>query len=247
MNRVSEVTKDALNAVIQLRSAPAGVSPPVVYAQVRERIDECIARARESGMSESDVADIAYALVAVADELAQREGPLSSQTQASPGGQTGGAGLSEYWHQQPLQLHYFAENVAGEGFFLRLDRILADPARVEALVVYHTCLQLGFQGRYAVRGGERELDLVRRRVRDGLGPLLGPQPLSRRHAPPSESTRGWNLDFVLLWASLFSLLFAACFWLVLRFALESMSMDLVQHGQQLLDAMISPEPPKERR
>jgi type VI secretion system protein ImpK len=228
MNRLSEVTKDALNAVVQLRGAPAGISAPIVYAQIRERIDECITRARESGMAESDVADIMYAIVAVADELAQREGTLET------------SGLSEYWHQQPLQLHYFAENVAGDGFFMRLDRVLADPTRVEALVLYHTCLQLGFLGRYAVRGGERELELVRRRVRDALGPLLGPEPLSRRHMPPSEPRGGWNLDFVLLWASLFSLLFAACFWLVLRFALESMNLDLVARCQQILDTMVSP-------
>jgi type VI secretion system protein ImpK len=227
MNRLSEVTKDALNAVVQLRAAPAGISAPIVYAQIRERIDECITRGRESGMAESDVADIVYAIVAVADELAQREGVETSA-------------LSEYWHQQPLQLHYFAENVAGDGFFMRLDRILADPTRVEALVLYHTCLQLGFLGRYAVRGGERELDLVRRRIRDALGPLLGPEPLSRRHMPPSEPRAGWNLDFVLLWAALFSLLFAGCFWLVLRFALESMSTDLITRCQQALDTMLAP-------
>jgi type VI secretion system protein ImpK len=244
MNRVNEVTKDALNAVIQLRVAPQGVSPPIVYAQIRERIDESIARARESGMAESDVADITYGVVAVADELAQREGSWDAST-ARPTAREASS-LSEYWHQQPLQLHYFAENVAGDGFFFRLDRILADPTRVEALVVYHTCLQLGFQGRYAVRGGERELDLVRRRVRDTLGPLLGVEPLSRRHTPPSEPRGGWNLDFVLLWAGLFSLLFAVCFWFVLRFALESMSGDLVVHCQQLLDAMVSAEPSKER-
>lgn len=228
MNRLSEVTKDALNAVVQLRATPAGISPPIVYAQIRERVDECIVRGRESGMAESDVADVVYAIVALADEFAQRESTLES------------SGLTEYWHQQPLQLHYFAENVAGEGFFMRLDRILNDPTRVEALVLYHTCLQLGFLGRYAVRGGERELDLVRRRVRDALGPLLGNEALSRRPLPPSEPRAGWNLDFVLLWASLFSLLFAACFWLVLRFALESMSTDLVSHCQAILDRMISP-------
>jgi type VI secretion system protein ImpK len=231
MNRLSEVTKDALNAVVQLRATPAGISPPIVYAQIRERVDECIVRARESGMAESDVADIVYAIVALGDEFAQREGTLES------------SGLTEYWHQQPLQLHYFAENVAGEGFFMRLDRILADATRVEALVLYHTCLQLGFLGRYAVRGGERELDLVRRRVRDSLGPLLGNEALSRRPLPPSETRAGWNLDFVLLWASLFSLLFAACFWLVLRFALESMSIDLVSHCQRILDTVAAPAVP----
>jgi len=229
MNRLSEVTKDALNAVVQLRAAPAGISAPVVYAQIRERVDECIMRGRESGMTESDVADVAYAIVALADELAQREGVETSA-------------LSEYWHQQPLQLHYFAENVAGDGFFLRLDRIIADPGRVEALVLYHQCLQLGFLGRYAVRGGERELELVRRRIRDVLGVLLNPEALSRRHTPPAEPRAGWNLDFVLLWASLFALLFAACFWLVLRFALESMSNDLVARCQELLETMITGAP-----
>lgn len=223
MNRVSEVTKDAFNAVIQVRNAPKGVSAEVVYAQVKERIDECISRGRDAGMTESDVADITYALVALADEFAQREP----------------SGLAEYWHQQPLQLYYFAENVAGEGYFHRLEQVLSDPSRVEALVVYHTGLQLGFEGRYAVRGGERELELVRRRVRDAMGVLLKPEPLSRHPLPPSESTVGWNLDFVLLWASLFSLLFAACFWLVLRVSLENLSMDLVDQCQQLLDTMIS--------
>jgi type VI secretion system protein ImpK len=235
MNRLSEVTKDALNAVVQLRAAPAGISAPIVYAQIRERIDEAITRARDSGMAESDVADIMYAIVALADELAQREGVETSA-------------LSEYWHQQPLQLHYFAENVAGDGFFLRLERILADPSRVEALVLYHTCLQLGFLGRYAVRGGERELEQVRRRIRDAMTSLLGQEPLSRRHTPPSEPRAGWNLDFVLLWAALFSLLFAGCFWLVLRFALESMSSDVVARSQQVLDIMsgvIVPSQPTE--
>jgi hypothetical protein len=94
-----------------------------------------------------------------------------------------------------------------------------------------------------VRGGERELELVRRRVRDALGPLLGPEAISRRHMPPNEPRAGWNLDFVLLWASLFALLFAACFWLVLRFALESMSTDLVARCQQVLDTMIAPAAP----
>ena len=48
-----------------------------------------------------------------------------------------------------------------------------------------------------------------------------------------------GVAFVLLWASLFSLLFAACFWLVLRISLETLSMDLITHCQQLLDTMVA--------
>ena len=61
-------------------------------------------------------------------------------------------GIRDVWMSNPLQLHYFNENLAGEGFFYRLERILADPRRVEALRVYYLCLLFGFQGKYAVRG-----------------------------------------------------------------------------------------------
>ena len=105
MNRLSEVTKDAFNAVIQLGNAPKGVAAEVVYSRVKERVDEMIQRGRDSGMAESDVADITYAVVALADEIAQRE-PST---------------LAASWHSQPLQLHSFAENIAGEGFFSRLE------------------------------------------------------------------------------------------------------------------------------
>jgi type VI secretion system protein ImpK len=87
------------------------------------------------------VNDIAYALVALADEVAL------SRSEA----------LRQFWVGQQLQLHYFQENVAGEGFFTRLEGLRRDPRRHEVLRVYYLALLFGFQGRYRVRGGELEL------------------------------------------------------------------------------------------
>ena len=124
--------------------------------------------------------------------------------------------------------------MAGEGFFGRLERILADPKRVEALTVYHMALQFGFEGRYAVRGGELELDFIRRRVREGLGRLLKKEPVSRRHMPAREPLRSRSMDFLVLWLGLFALLFAFCFLIVLRVSLDGMTEDLDTRGKAIL-------------
>jgi type VI secretion system protein ImpK len=222
MNRVNEVTKDSFNALIQLRNLPrdAAVRADHLHARLQAYIDEMIARGKAVGMTESDIADITYAIVGFADELAQKK----------PGS------VREFWEQRPLQLHYFGENVAGDGFFERLERILYDPSRVEALAAYHMCLQFGFEGRYAVRGGELELDLVRRKVREGLGRLMKPEPVSRRHLPQREPLKTRTLDYLVLWLGLFAILFAFCFLIVLRVALDDMSSDLDARGRAVLEA-----------
>lgn len=220
MNRVNEVTKDCFNALIQLQNTgkDASIRPEHVYQRLVGLIDEMLARGKAMGMSETDLADITYAVVGFADELAQRK----------PGD------MQDYWQQRPLQLHYFGENIAGEGFFDRLGRILADPSRVEALMVYHMTLQFGFEGRYSIRGGELELDLVRRRVREGLGRLLIPEPVSRRHLPTREPLRTRQLDFIVLWIGLFALIFAFCFVIVLRVSLDRIGGRLNDRGQTIL-------------
>jgi type VI secretion system protein ImpK len=223
MNRVNEVTKDCFNALIQLRclGKDAAARPEHIYERLRGYVDEMIARGKQMKVTESDLADMTYAIVAFADELAQRKpGPVR-----------------DYWHSRPLQLYYFGENIAGDGFFDRLDRIIADPKRLEALTVYHMALQFGFEGRYAVRGGELELDFTRRRVREALGRLLKQEPVSRRHLPPREPLRSRSMDFLVLWLGLFALLFAFCFLIVLRVSLDRMSEELDERGREILETL----------
>ncbi|WP_375773429.1 DotU family type IV/VI secretion system protein [Archangium gephyra] len=143
MQRVTEATKDCFDAAIRIRNSDAASVPPpeVLHHRLRGVVDEMLRRAAVLGFSHQDAQDMAYALVALLDEVAlTRPEPYRS-----------------FWMTNLLQLQYFNENVAGDGFFHRLQGIRKDPHRAEVLQVYYLCMLFGFQGRYRIRGGELEL------------------------------------------------------------------------------------------
>lgn len=220
MERVYDVTKDCFNALIQLRNVgdQALLAPQTFHQRIIGYIDEMFGRGQQAGLGERDVQDIAYALVALADEVAMRQA----------------GGVRDIWMSNPLQLHYFNENLAGEGFFLRLEQILADPRRVDALKVYYWCLMFGFQGKYAVRGGELELAAVQRRVQDALGDVMRPETLSKRHMRPRERVTRRSQGYLTVWIGLFTLLFALALIIVLRLALDQQTSSLVEDLDELL-------------
>lgn len=64
------------------------------------------------------------------------------------------------WMSKPLQLEFFGEHLAGEGFFTRLrDLRQGGEANVDILELYYVCLQLGFEGVYRMSGLERLMAL----------------------------------------------------------------------------------------
>jgi type VI secretion system protein ImpK len=142
MDVVNQVTSECFNAVTRLREVDGPVSSPdLIHERMRAFIDSMRERARELGMTQRDADDIAYAVVALIDEIAiGKPEPMRG-----------------FWISRPLQLHYFHENLAGEGFFQRLEEIRRDTRRGDVLRVYYICLLLGFQGRFGMRGGEIEL------------------------------------------------------------------------------------------
>ena len=143
MQRVTEATKDCFDAAIRIRNSDAATVPPpeVLHHRLRGVVDEMLRRAAVLGFSHQDAQDMAYAIVALLDEAAlTRPEPYRS-----------------FWMTNLLQLQYFNENVAGDGFFHRLQGIRKDPHRAEVLQVYYLCMLFGFQGRYRIRGGELEL------------------------------------------------------------------------------------------
>ncbi len=143
MDRINGVTGECFNAVAQLRQLDDSAlpAPEALHRKMRGFVDAMMQRAQQAGFSREDVNDIAYAVVALVDEVAL------SRTEA----------VRQLWVGQQLQLLYFQENVAGEGFFTRLETLRRDPRRHEVLRVYYLALLFGFQGRYRVRGGELEL------------------------------------------------------------------------------------------
>jgi type VI secretion system protein ImpK len=143
MDRVNELTKECFAAAIQLRRLGHDnlPSPEQLHHRLRAVIDDMYKRAAPLGFSHQDSKDMAYAIVALIDEMA-----LSKPDQ-----------IRGYWLGNLLQLHYFNENIAGDGFFNRLASIRAEPHRQDVLRVYYLCLLFGFQGRYRLGHGEVEL------------------------------------------------------------------------------------------
>jgi len=144
LGRITEIAKDCFNAIAQTREAEEGSlpAPAELHARLRGYVDELLRKAAAAGLGREEANDVAYAVVALADEVV-----LSKPSEE----------LRTFWSSQPLQLHYFQENVAGEQFFVRLEALRKDPRRRELVAAYHLALLFGFQGRYRVRGGELEL------------------------------------------------------------------------------------------
>jgi type VI secretion system protein ImpK len=112
-----------------------------LYRQCCQEVERFQARAKELDLPVTEAEQGLYALVALIDEMAMnQEGPLK-----------------EYWQPRLLQLRYFNENVAGDGFFDRLSQLRGDPKSARLLRVYYLCLLFGFRGKYRVRGSELEL------------------------------------------------------------------------------------------
>jgi len=64
------------------------------------------------------------------------------------------------WMARPLQLEFFGEHLAGEGFFSRLAELRQDGARnLDLIELYYVCLQMGFEGVYRLKGIEQLMAL----------------------------------------------------------------------------------------
>jgi type VI secretion system protein ImpK len=208
MKKITELTKDCFNAINQVREAGEGMAPPpeILHQRLRGFIDALIERGPREGYQERDVLEMAYALVALADEMAL----AMSES------------VRRYWMGNLLQLRYFNENVAGEGFFTRLEGIRRDPRKIEVLEVYYLCLLFGFQGKYAVRGGEIELMSLIEVLRTELGQALDvPDELSPSGERPDEARLKAQGRMPLVWVSVGALLLAVAVYVGLRVSISN--------------------------
>jgi type VI secretion system protein ImpK len=123
--------------------------------------------ARALGISADDVTAAKYAFCAAVDEII-----LGSDY-----------AIREAWETRPLQLRLFGDQLAGEHFFQRLEDLRAKgSAHLQALEVYHLCLLLGFQGRFALDGRDK-LNYLTARLGDEIARMRGK---ARAFAPHAE-------------------------------------------------------------
>ncbi|WP_332878724.1 type IVB secretion system protein IcmH/DotU [Massilia sp. S19_KUP03_FR1] len=123
--------------------------------------------AKAASIHVDDVTAAKYAFCAAVDEII-----LRSQFD-----------LRDAWETRPLQLRIFGDQLAGEHFFDRLEELRArGSAHLQALEVFHMCLLLGFQGRYALDGDDR-LNYLSARLGDEIARMRGK---SRGFAPHAD-------------------------------------------------------------
>ena len=172
--------------ILQIRASDHLGDPTALRQRVETLLSESARSARELGVSEADLAEAEFGLVAFLDEAI-----LGSDW---PG--------RDAWSAQPLQLTHYDRYDAGERFFDRLKALFDEGGtRTAVLEVYYLCLALGFKGRYAIQGRE----VLRRLVDDLHGRLervsgeagaLAPRGTSRE--VPAEAEKG-GLPSWALW------------------------------------------------
>lgn len=135
-----ELMEDGIYLLFLLRDG----NSPSSASEFNRRVDHFLAQfdknARNFNKDGAGISEAKYAFCALMDEII-----LSSAFS-----------LRDEWERMPLQLRIFGEHLAGEGFFDRLEILRRDPtANIEALEVFHTCLLLGFQGKYLLESQEK--------------------------------------------------------------------------------------------
>jgi type VI secretion system protein ImpK len=145
VNPLLECCAQLFAVAVPLRSANRATE---VGADLREQVlngfDVLERTAFERQISTAVVQDAKYALAAFIDEAV-----LGSSW----------SGRME-WMNRPLQLEQFGEHLAGEGFFTRLANLRqGGEQNMDLLELYYTCLQLGFEGMYKLRGLEQLMAL----------------------------------------------------------------------------------------
>jgi type VI secretion system protein ImpK len=150
------VCSDVLSLILQLRNSQDLPAPDILQRRVLGLFDTMMQNGREARITEQDMVDVKYALAAFADEIIYHSN-WPGRTQ---------------WLNNPLQLQFFQENTAGDGFFERLDSLYAQRGRDHVTQIYFLCLALGFQGKFRL-GNQEGLSAVTEGVGNHVALAVG--------------------------------------------------------------------------
>ncbi len=138
------LSTDLLLIVIRMREAEDLGEPRALKKLIQHYIGLFESNCRSIGTSDEHTRDAMYALVALLDEtVLSVPGPCR-----------------DVWLSSPLQLEYFGDNIAGEGFFRRLDALQGQSDAEEVLGIYYLCLSLGFEGKYRIMNPEEREKII---------------------------------------------------------------------------------------
>ncbi len=217
--RLAEAFSPCFSLALQLRGGQEFGSADVLRDRIKLLLDDAQKGAARLGAPPDDITDAAFGLAAFIDETL-----VSSDWSQK-----------DYWVAKPLQLELFARNDAGEEFFVRLDRLRANPARhAELLEVYYLCMALGFKGRYQLHGQEEY-----RRMIEETQAVLARQPGFSQgalspHGKPHDQTVAEVQSRIPVWSLIVAALaLGLIFYLVASIYISRVADDTAQEIEQL--------------
>lgn len=173
--------------IAQIRGSIGQADIAALRRTVMEEIDRFQQAAQNAGIVPGDVLAARYVLCAAIDETVL----------------TTPWGSSSEWSVDSLLNHYHNETWGGEKVYSMLDWVRAEPEqKLPLIILMHTCLMLGFEGRYRVI--ERGRDELEDR-RTELSRLIKRYSAARADEPLSRIAHGERggrniRSFVPLWA-----------------------------------------------
>ncbi len=213
VQRLTAAVRPCLTTVVQLCQLQREQKPPpeIVQRHMRALLSETMGRLEALSLPHEELQDLRYGLVAFIDELMQVEGGR----------------LREFWQANLLQLEFFSETRAGEGFFERLERAKTE-GRKNVLRVYYLCLLSGFHGVYG-QHGELERENLIESLKGALG-QAGKQPslLSPHGARPVEAGVDHTRNRLLQWLAVAAATMAVIWYFGLVFTLDAQEQILTE-------------------
>jgi type VI secretion system protein ImpK len=147
-----KLCSDLLLIAIRMRETEKLGNPLSLRKLIFTFIDKFENNCREYGIDNNQMMDAEYAIVALIDE-----------TVLSIDGE-----CRNYWISQPVQLDIFKNNIAGEQFYIKLNKMLGEPEKNrDVLEVYFLCMSIGYEGKYRVCNPEERGNII-----DDLGRKL---------------------------------------------------------------------------
>jgi type VI secretion system protein ImpK len=136
---------DLFLIVIRMREAEDLGDPASLRKLIGYYLDLFEKNCKAIGIAQDSIQDTKYALVALIDETVL----------SVPGI------CRDYWFTRPLQLDLFGDNIAGEEFFNKLQKMMLEIERKkDVLEIYYICLSLGFEGRYKLFNAEERVSIM---------------------------------------------------------------------------------------
>lgn len=164
---------DLFLIVIRMREAEDLGDPASLRKLIGYYLDLFEKNCKAIGIQNESIQDAKYALVALIDETVL----------SVPGI------CRDYWFTRPLQLDLFGDNIAGEEFYNKLQKMMLEmEVKKDILEIYYICLSLGFEGRYKIYNAEERVSIM-----DELGRKLR---RTRIRSSSGLSPHGGRTDFV---------------------------------------------------